>query len=223
MKSQSLLYHDCQVYDYDLETLRPGEWLNDTIIEFCFEYFEQDIFKQQQRFLFLRPAIVFLMMHTKDRSGLESALPIGLQENDIIFLPINDSDGIDSGTHWSLLIYWKKGNSFYHYDSIGCSNDMMARYCKDRIAELVGSSMTATFVPIDTPQQQNGYDCGVYVIAIAKLIASRLVQRGFDVVDKEANDSIFQITSNSITDQFILETRKKFFTLISQLMFKNKH
>jgi sentrin-specific protease 8 len=221
MPNNSVLYGDCQVYDYDLETLRPGEWLNDTIIEFAYEYYEKEIFQDQKRFLFLRPAIVYLIMHTRDRSSLEGALPIGMDQKDVIFLPINDSSGEDdSGSHWSLLVYWKQTNSFYHYDSIGSSNEMMARYCKDKIADFIGSSLTASFIPIDTPQQQNGYDCGVYVIAITKLLASRLVDRGFDITDKPGDLSLFKITQNSMSEHLLLDTRKKLFTMISQLMLK---
>ena len=50
------------------------------------------------------------------------------ENNDYIIFPMNDNEDVenDTGDHWSLLVYGKKTNKFYHYDSIGRSNEKHA-------------------------------------------------------------------------------------------------
>jgi sentrin-specific protease 8 len=222
MKDKSLvLYGDVQIYQEDLENLLPGQWINDSIIEFTYEYFEQELFSKHSLFGFIRPAIVYLISQISDPISLveDSVLPAGLHEKEVLFMPINDNRGnIAGGTHWSLMVYCRSLNHFFHFDSMGNCNEMSARWCQNKIKNVLGTAKNAAFTCLETPQQKNGYDCGVYVIAITKLLASRLVDRGFDV--NTLNTDWFRVTNSCISESTILNTRKQLFSQISQLSIK---
>ena len=82
MRETILAYGDVQIYQEDLATLEPGEWLNDTIIEFMFEYYESD--ESFKNLYFCRPCIVHLMSHSTNNTDLGSALSPDLATKEII-------------------------------------------------------------------------------------------------------------------------------------------
>lgn len=45
----------------DLDTLAPGQWLNDTMIEFHMEFLERTFVPKDAKYLFLRPGMVHLI------------------------------------------------------------------------------------------------------------------------------------------------------------------
>lgn len=85
-----------------------------------------------------------------------------------MFVPVNDSDqsssgrGTLEGSHWSLVLVSMVDGVAFYYDSIGRTNyDEAARIIRNLAAVL---GMQLRFIPLnDTPQQENGSDCGVYV------------------------------------------------------------
>jgi Ulp1 family protease len=86
----------------DLDCLMDQQWLNDTCIEFAFEYFENEKFKNQLNdFAFVRPAIAYLMAQIEDSKSLDGVVPPGLRDKKYIFIPINDNEGDRAGGfHW---------------------------------------------------------------------------------------------------------------------------
>ncbi|WP_229167665.1 Ulp1 family isopeptidase [Bradyrhizobium altum] len=87
-----------------------------------------------------------------DRNGNDTA--------DFLFLPMNDADRPSQhGSHWSLLFVDRRARQrpvAYHYDSIRGYNDARAA----RLADRLGLSLRLA----DMARQQNGYDCGVFVV-----------------------------------------------------------
>lgn len=101
------------------------------------------------------------------------------------------------GSHWSLLVIevdsrkaegssstTRKNISFWHFDSIRNSGN--SRAAEDVAAKIYShvypeasittqSSSGGRMVhPAKTPQQQNGYDCGVHVLGAAKILSNYL-------------------------------------------------
>lgn len=63
----------------------------------------------------------------------------------------------------------------FHYDSLNSSNTREAHHVTSKLSKLV--QVNLKFIDLrDTPQQENGSDCGVYVCLIMKhLLLKRLL------------------------------------------------
>ncbi|KAJ1812278.1 hypothetical protein LPJ56_003942, partial [Coemansia sp. RSA 2599] len=108
-------YHDTTLFATDPLTLRDGNWLNDSIISFYFEYLANEVLRGDSSVLFLKPAIVQLLRLQK-----------ALNATKYLFAPINNGDDVyvpgGSGSHWSLLLYTPRPPQFHYYDSAANSN-----------------------------------------------------------------------------------------------------
>ena len=99
---------------------------------------------------------------------------------DVVLIPVNDNQNAeqaDGGGHWSLLVFHRGGDAarrFDHYDSCNHANlpharSIMAVLCK--LLCLQGHRKA----PADKDEhssQANGYDCGVYCLAIAEMVCA---------------------------------------------------
>ena len=167
------MYGDVQLYQDDVESCYPGNWMKDSIIEYQYERWERDLFKDCTHIAFVRPALVYLLFTTKSDVGLN------LASKTLIFFPINDGIQDQSyGSHWSLLVYKRICNSFYYFDSMGNSNLDIAISFKNAIHNIFPAG--SGFVKISTPQQSNGFDCGAFIIAITQILAERSVSYNSD-------------------------------------------
>ena len=165
MEKSILLYGDVQLYPSDLELLTTDSWLNDTLIEFYYEYLETTT--NNSGVLFLRPCMVYLVQQTTvdDIPLLKECLP-NFNGRNLIFMPINNNQGDKmGGTHWSLLVY--DNNRFRHFDSCGRFNASVARELTNKLQSVLGAGQ---FINEDCAQQANGFDCGMYVLKFTKLI-----------------------------------------------------
>lgn len=173
MDSIVLNYHDSLLNSSDVVLLTGPFWLNDKIIGFCFEYFENDLFKQAvDRMRFLNPSIVQLAKLADDSEVSSILQPLDLQSCQLIFIPINDNSTLHpGGSHWSLLVCDKNRKEFFHFDSSGssCWNDSSAKIICKKFNHYFGTLYDVTNPRC--PTQTNGYDCGVFVIAIAEKLA----------------------------------------------------
>ncbi|EGF77776.1 hypothetical protein BATDEDRAFT_27499 [Batrachochytrium dendrobatidis JAM81] len=210
-----LSYGDVQVTDEDLATLLPSEWIGDGIIQFYYEFLEHTVCKSRE-ILLIQPAVAHLIACSVDKTYIKAALPPNINSKSTIFIPINDSNGSqNSGCHWSLMCYYRPTNSYYYYDSMGNANIRSAKQTMNSICGLIGSSSPA-FIAINTPMQVNGYDCGVYVMAITELLCNRMASKHSHVTDEPESLSFWQIT-HCIPPHFISEKRNTIRNLIIHL------
>ena len=172
MRKSILQYGDVQLYPSDLLLLEAGEWLNDTVIEFYYEYLERSL--NNSEILFLRPCIVYLIIQSKtaDLDGIQGVLPT-LKTRRLVFMPLNDNQGNKAGgTHWSLLVYDRMTSNYYHYDSAGSSNWIVAKELVKKLKLITGDGSLAS---ARCPQQHNGYDCGVFVIYFTQVLVQHFL------------------------------------------------
>lgn len=95
-----------------------------------------------------------------------------------MFLPINDCNTpnqAEEGTHWSLLLVSVVDGVAFHYDSFYHGNQTVALNVTNKLSRLLGIKLR--FIQLqDTPQQENGSDCGVYVCLFMRhLLLKRLL------------------------------------------------
>ncbi|TVY35530.1 NEDD8-specific protease, partial [Lachnellula subtilissima] len=179
----------------DVDTLK-NDWLTDNTIAFWEEYEashlpESDPAKYRTRYLereelrkfpsshivLLRPSMAFMLMKTPSALTLRDALP-DFTSTTHIFLPINDARNVsiaEGGSHWSLLLVSVIDGVAFHYDSLSASNYNEAMLATQKISELLGKGLRFMNLE-DSPQQENGSDCGVYVcILMRHLLLKRLL------------------------------------------------
>ncbi|KAH9084875.1 hypothetical protein Ae201684P_002110 [Aphanomyces euteiches] len=174
--SSSFLYHDAQLYDRDLRLFTSNEWLNDAAINFFFTMTYHETCEARSDILLMDPAVVSCMMlQCDDEEDLRDlAQGLQLREKSLILLPINDRQNFDSqGSHWALLVYCTD-NGFQFYDSSSNHNRESAEEVAAVLQRAIGLP-TSTVAIESCPQQQNAFDCGMYVCLIAEwLCRSRL-------------------------------------------------
>jgi sentrin-specific protease 8 len=127
--------------------------------------------------ILLRPSMAFMLMQTPNPLTLKEALP-DFSSTTHIFLPINDAHNVsvaEGGSHWSLLLVSIIDGVAFHYDSLSPSNWNEANLATQKLSVLLGK--TLRFMNLDdSPQQENGSDCGVYVcIQMRHLLLKRLL------------------------------------------------
>ncbi|KAK3718314.1 hypothetical protein LTR37_005127 [Vermiconidia calcicola] len=174
-----LSYHDVRLTNEDVACIK-SDWLTDNAIAFWEEYLEREKLASYPKanIVLLRPSMSFLLMKTDDPLSLKSALP-DFRETTHIFLPINDCRSVDvaeGGSHWSLLLVSVTDGVAFHYDSLTPSNCPHGKQAAYRLSALLGKPLR--FINLDdTPQQENGSDCGVYVCLLMQhLLISRLLR-----------------------------------------------
>ncbi|KAI9308287.1 hypothetical protein BJ944DRAFT_246707 [Cunninghamella echinulata] len=192
-----LNYYDVDLHDYDLKTLENGEWLNDKIVEFYMEYMERTTVHND--ILLLRPAMVHLLTYMPgDPKDLQSVLPPQFENRRVIFIPINDgiADKAYSGTHWSLLVFFRSSKTFFYYDSLNTSNIRPAKYTAKRMIPLLGLDVEPEFKVIPSPQQEGTSDCGLMVLSLMDLLIRRMIsntltdENGQDILTTKELDSM---------------------------------
>ncbi|XP_027329293.1 ubiquitin-like-specific protease ESD4 [Abrus precatorius] len=159
------------------QCLRPGAWLNDEVINLYLELLKERERREPQKFLNCHFFNTFFYKRlTSGKNGYDfqsvrrwtsqRKLGYGLHECDKIFVPIHKE------IHWCLAVINKKDRKFQYLDSLRGMDiqvlKMLARYFVDEVKDKTGedfdvSSWEREFVE-DLPEQQNGYDCGVFMI-----------------------------------------------------------
>ncbi|OBT77851.1 hypothetical protein VF21_03283 [Pseudogymnoascus sp. 05NY08] len=173
-----LSYYDTRLTKEDVDTLKD-DWLTDNTISFWEEYLEREQLSQYptSHIVLLRPSMAFMLMQTPNPHTLREALP-DFTRTTHIFLPINDARNVsvaEGGSHWSLLLVSIIDGVAFHYDSMSPSNYNDAANATHKLSTLIGKPLR--FMNLDdSPQQENGSDCGVYVcIQMRHLLLKRLL------------------------------------------------
>ncbi|KAK3101026.1 hypothetical protein FSP39_000351 [Pinctada imbricata] len=208
-----LSFNDSLIRKSDVILLDPPNWLNDKLIGFCFEYFEKERFNHSaDKLCLINPDVTqFIKLAPTEELGpfLE---PLNLPTKQYVFLAINDNNDATQvgGTHWSLLLYIRSRQEFRHYDSSSGSNKETAKKLAYKLQPHVHAPMgRMKFIEMDGPQQHNGYDCGVFVIATAEHLCREYCE-GFSI---SLNDTVTADTMQEKrvkTRELIYKTAEEF-------------
>ncbi|ESZ96274.1 Ulp1 protease family protein [Sclerotinia borealis F-4128] len=170
----------------DVDTLR-NDWLTDNTIAFWQDikeplqnrYLENEYLKKypSSHIVLLRPSMAFMLMTQPDPLALRTALP-NFTRTTHIFLPVNDNRNLteaEGGSHWSLLLISVIDGVAFHYDSLSGSNVQEGILTTRKMSVLLNRPLSFLNLQ-DTPQQENGSDCGIYVCVIMRhLLLKRLL------------------------------------------------
>ncbi|CDX17071.1 hypothetical protein MPLB_1670095 [Mesorhizobium sp. ORS 3324] len=165
--------------------LAATQWLSDEHIQRDYELLAQELQRDNPNLAARTQLVDPLIAHYHLRLGSDNAALRAFQRivydrngndtADFLFLPVNDASATDPqrrGSHWSLLLVDRRERErpvAYHYDSAGRHNDQPAAQLAKRLG--------ARLEPARITQQQNGYDCGVFVLDGTRALVGRLGQR----------------------------------------------
>ncbi|MEY9981405.1 hypothetical protein ABH995_000742 [Bradyrhizobium yuanmingense] len=163
--------------------LGPTQWLGDKHIQWDYQLLAQELQQNNPdlaaRTRFVDPLIA-QMLRSPSKEVAERALGwVRHDTADFLFLPVSDASATDRhqrGSHWSLLLVDRRDRGrpvAYHYDSTQGYNDRPA-------AEIAGR-LDAYVQQAPIRQQQNGYDCGVFVVDGTRELVRRLAARRPDL------------------------------------------
>ncbi|MBB4189004.1 shikimate kinase [Sinorhizobium terangae] len=122
---------------------------------------------------FVEPAVAHLLRVAQSPAEVADVFHDILNGDmaNFVFLPVNNADIGEEGTHWSLLLLDRRRREepvAYHYDSSGDENSALGQQLAARLG--------ARSEPVRMVQQENGYDCGVFVVDATRALVRRLAQ-----------------------------------------------
>ncbi|XP_066994694.1 sentrin-specific protease 8 isoform X2 [Anabrus simplex] len=173
-----LNFHDTLLHQSDVDLLDGPYWLNDSIISFYFEYLENVAYEGDRRFLFIGPEVTQCLKVSHWRDLTVFLEPLKLKQHQFCFFAVNDCEMTEKpgGTHWSLLVYSKPENMFFHYDSSAGHNCDQAWKLATNLSKYMSIEME--FIETDCLQQNNCYDCGIHLLCNVDHIANYSARNG---------------------------------------------
>lgn len=176
-----LNYHDSLLRNSDINLLEGPHWLNDNIIGFYFEYLDNHLYTPDRKeMVFVSPPLTQLLKMT-DPSQYDIFLePIGIHTSKFIFFPLSDMNNKSTagGTHWSLLVFSKPERTCFHFNSIKNTNQSVASSFVNNFMQYMNCGSIKNLTEVNCPQQDNGYDCGLFVLCFADAVSSYALETG---------------------------------------------
>ena len=177
------------VYDEDMQSLCPGQWLRSNVLAYAMQRLLTDCTLAgttmvSEPIVVLDPSVVQAMVAFRS----PEVGPITLiRQASVILAPVADYDAgsvSGNGDHWSLLVIIPRGSTHgaigIHCDSIRGRNTRHAESIVQLLfprQELVLRLHSCRWFP----QQLNGCDCGVYAIMAARFVLDFLGRSGMDL------------------------------------------
>ncbi|MBA1143907.1 MULTISPECIES: Ulp1 family isopeptidase [Mesorhizobium] len=156
------------------------EWLSDAHIQRDYELLQEELQQIDPGFAasirLVDPMVSHLLgLPGTDQRTVQRHLQSIIDQNNaranFLFLPINN------GTHWSLLLVDSSNSErpavAYHYDSL------QRRRYNDAAATALARRIGAMLTPARMAEQQNDYDCGVFVVDGTRALVQRLREGGW--------------------------------------------
>lgn len=208
-----LSYKDCLLRKNDVDVLRGPHWLTDLIIGLYLEYIEEQYELKKPRLLFISPELTQLMKLSSYQDYMFFFEPLKGNQKDYIFFPLNNNSKKDEsgGSHWSLLVFSKNEMACYHFDSCQGFNKSIAHEFAGKLMRFFYQGPRGTFLEVQYPQQDNSYDCGLYVLCGIDIITEAL-QKGKKIPECRYDT----------LKELVLNKRKSLLELIDKLVEESK-
>lgn len=156
----------------DLQTLCDGHWLNDNVIDFYF-----NLITAKNTSVFGWTTHFFTTLKLKGYQGVarwSKRKKVNVTEKDLILVPINIMS-----THWALAVVDNKNKRFQYYDSLSSNGNLQALQILQNYMTQEGKKHNSSTnfdeylieKNMPSPQQQNGYDCGVFTCICANYVS----------------------------------------------------
>ncbi|KAI4378929.1 hypothetical protein MLD38_016346 [Melastoma candidum] len=184
-----------------LQCLQPCSWLNDEVINVYLELLKEREKREPKKYLnchFFNTFFYKKLIGSRNGYDYKSVrrwtsqrkLGYNLVECDKIFVPIHKE------IHWCLAVINKTDQKFQYLDSLGGRDGqvlkVLAQYYLDEVKDKNGkdvdvSSWDQEFVE-GLPEQENGFDCGMFMIKYADFYS-----RGLDLCFSQEHMPYFRL------------------------------
>ena len=168
-----------KISEESMRSLEDRKWVDDQMIAISLDIKQNEVNKTTDKVLFVSPSTTQLIRKSKDNTDIKETIKdLKIYEKDWVFYPVSNNDQVSKpggGTHWSLLVYCKLKDVYYHHDPINPMNGMHAAELIKKIAS-VDNRFSHFQMDVKCPQQNNGYDCGPYIMLFANKMADNLVK-----------------------------------------------
>lgn len=203
-------YNDCILRKEDVHLLEGPYWLNDAVIGFYFEYLSQKYKYSRTSLLFISPELTQLLKLTDSHEYRDFLDPLDAKFKHYIFFPLNDCNSRSSagGSHWSLIVFSKFDKTCFHFDSSNGMNSYVARSFSRDIMNYLLDRNSGHYIEVECPHQENGYDCGLFVLCFSETVGEYLVQGRGDKIEDCKYDNVKKLVS---------EKRRSLLSLIDRL------
>merc|ERR1711895_354360 len=169
----------------NINALTWVSWLLDSHIDLAVEDIQEYEKNNGESTLYFLPSISHII-----KVSPQNEIEAHLNQNDVIYkrhiaFIVNDCEGnlgSGEGSHWSLLVFARNNNTWYHMDSGKSANAIHAQRIIDKVNKYLVSqgnleSANTKYIESRCTQQKNGYDCGPLVILFAQKSAN-MISRG---------------------------------------------
>ncbi|KAI4303729.1 hypothetical protein MLD38_039326 [Melastoma candidum] len=159
----------------DLKFLKGPAFITDRLIEAYFAYLENKC-HGHSKILLVEPKVASgLSNYTETVPVQEFLNGPGFRDKELVLFPVEnnttDHDGIEPGSHWSLLVYDRHVNLYYHFDSSSSRENLnLARKLYTSTKSFTGSDVEPGYKDVFMPGQTNKYAGGLYVARTAYVI-----------------------------------------------------
>merc|ERR1712121_465339 len=170
----------------NMNALTRTSWLYDCHIETAIEYIRKYRVNNNECTMYFDPVISHLIkMESQTVAETQLNENNAIYKSHLVFI-VNNKEEEDlrsgEGSHWSLLIYERRSNTWYHMDSGGGTNAPHAKQIMGKVNNWLvkqGSyeNSSTKYVESSCTQQKNGYDCGPFAILFA-MSTAKMIARG---------------------------------------------
>lgn len=199
----------------ELMTLKGDGWLVDAVINYVFAVLSTSY----KDICFVGPALSLVLTNLQnadEKTVNAEACGLQLGLRDLVLFPVSDNTEFDKdnqGKHWSLLILQFSNDRskcrFIHHDSLFQSNLSHA----SRLAGVLSHVLpeVTEFIDAESPRQRNYYDCGVFVLAMAKSIGDWWKKHGQRKDTGRFQADWIQTLKSDVTQETVTKTRRNSF------------
>ena len=169
----------------NINALTRASWLLDSHIDLAVEDIQEYEKSNGESTLYFVPSIShFIKVSPQDEIEAQLSQNDAIYKRHIAFV-VNDCKGnlgSGEGSHWSLLVFSRNDNTWYHMDSGKRANALHAKQIADKVNKYLVSqgileNLNSKYIESRCTQQKNGYDCGPLAILFAQKTAN-MISRG---------------------------------------------
>lgn len=201
----------------DIDILNGSNFLNDRIIDFYFTYLDAYLYSDKLLLLPLPIAFRVRDIPADNESLIELLELLHLQRRKIIVIPVLNDDMSVSRKHWSLLVFVRSENAFIHYDSSKENlNDPDAEQIYKVLSPYTDYDATTSFIQYsNTPKQDEPWECGVYILALARIICDWFNKNGPKNI---TNETLWHAEMEGIKPSYISSMRRQIMEMVKLVL-----